>query len=79
MWYGVSCAPQNPWPVKAEYVTASRALITIAILLPLTTMVLKHRNEGFLPAWLEARITAWLAWLRGRYPSNAASSLSQSR
>jgi len=57
---------QNPWPGRVEYTNASGTLITLAIFLPLTAMVLKRPNEGSLPAWLETRIASWPAWLRGR-------------
>jgi hypothetical protein len=36
------------------------------ILYPLATlMVLRRRNEGTLPQWLEQRTTRWPTWLRG--------------
>jgi hypothetical protein len=37
------------------------------VIYPLATfMVLRRPNEGRAPAWLERRIAAWPAWLRGR-------------
>jgi hypothetical protein len=57
---------QNPWPVRAEYVTASGTLYTLFILLPLTAMVLRRPNEGRIPANVERAIARWPAWMRGR-------------
>jgi hypothetical protein len=56
---------QNPWPVRAEYVTASGTLYTLFIFLPLTAMVLKRRNEGHVPAVVERAVASWPTWLRG--------------
>jgi hypothetical protein len=36
-----------------------------SIYLPCTLLVLRRRNAGRLPAWLERRIAGWPAWLRG--------------
>jgi hypothetical protein len=30
-------------------------------------LVLRRKNAGELPAWLERRIVAWPAWLRGEH------------
>jgi hypothetical protein len=37
-----------------------------------TAMVLRRRNEGAVPMWLEKRIALWPAWLRGTPDSVAA-------
>ena len=57
---------QNPWPVRAEYVTASGTLYTIFMFIPLTAMVLKRPNEGRVPAVVERAIARWPQWMRGR-------------
>ena len=57
---------QNPWPVRAEYVTASGTLYTIFIFLPLTVMVLHRPNEGRIPEVLERAVGRWPSWIRGR-------------
>jgi hypothetical protein len=40
---------------------------------PALLLVLRRRNEGTLPPWLERRITSWPAWLRGVAPAPAGS------
>jgi hypothetical protein len=62
---------QNPWPVRAEYVTASGTLYTIFLFLPLTAMVLQRPNEGMIPAMFERAIGRWPTWMRGREGSSA--------
>jgi hypothetical protein len=57
---------QNPWPVRAEYVTASGTLYTIFLFLPLTVMVLQRPNEGRISEKLERAIRGWPSWMRGR-------------
>jgi hypothetical protein len=36
-----------------------------SLYLPCTVLVLRRKNAGELPAWLEQRIAGWPAWLRG--------------
>jgi hypothetical protein len=37
-----------------------------SLYLPCTLLVLRRKNVGELPAWLERRIAGWPAWLRGQ-------------
>jgi hypothetical protein len=53
---------------KFEYV----ARLLAWVMYPLATaMVLRRRNEGAVPNWLEKRIALWPAWLRGTADSVA--------
>lgn len=45
-------------PFAAPYVMAG-------CYLPALWIVLRHPNEGAIPAWLERRIASWPSWLRG--------------
>jgi hypothetical protein len=45
---------------------AFRAPVVALLYLPALAMVLRRPNEGRVPTWLERRLTAWPAWLRGR-------------
>jgi hypothetical protein len=56
--------PRPPVSFPAHALATGR-LSTILIYVPLTVMLLRGPNEGMLPAWLERRIAAWPAWLRG--------------
>ena len=38
---------------------AGAVAVAPLVVLPLAAMMLKRRNEGRLPAWLETRIAAW--------------------
>jgi hypothetical protein len=49
---------------RLSYELVGQAMIW-SVYLPCTLMVLRRRNEGPLPDWLERRITGWPAWLRG--------------
>jgi hypothetical protein len=35
---------------------------------PALLLVLRRRNEGAIPAWLERRIARWPSWIRGLEP-----------
>jgi hypothetical protein len=37
-----------------------------SLYLPCTLLVLRRKNVGDLPAWLERRISGWPAWMRGQ-------------
>jgi hypothetical protein len=39
--------------------------VLVGCYLPALWIVLRQRNEGAIPGWLEARIGVWPAWLRG--------------
>jgi hypothetical protein len=43
----------------------SGRLLVLWLYLPATLMVLRRPNEGVVPAWLEARMAQWPAWVRG--------------
>lgn len=61
-------------PVHHEglaYALVGQAMIW-SLYLPCTLMVLRRRNEGPLPAWLERRMARWPAWLRGAPASDGA-------
>jgi hypothetical protein len=47
-----------------SYELVGQAMIW-SLYLPCTFLVLRRKNAGRLPAWLERRIAAWPAWLRG--------------
>ena len=47
-----------------SYQLVGQAMIW-SLYLPCTLMILRRRNEGHLPEWLERRITGWPAMLRG--------------
>jgi hypothetical protein len=49
---------------RLSYELVGQAMIW-SLYLPCTFMVLRRRNEGSLPVWLEQRMAAWPAWLRG--------------
>jgi hypothetical protein len=54
---------------KFEYV----ARLLAWVMYPLATaMVLRRRNEGVVPVWLEKRIARWPPWLRGTPDAEAA-------
>lgn len=55
----------SPVPSFPRFAMASGLLSTACIYLPLTVMVLRRPNTGAVPAWLERRIAAWPAWIRG--------------
>jgi hypothetical protein len=52
--------------VQVERFEISGQLAVLLLYLPCTLMVLRRPNEGAVPAWLEQRIGAWPAWLRGQ-------------
>jgi hypothetical protein len=54
---------------KFEYVVRLLAWVMYPLA---TAMVLRRRNEGAVPMWLEKRIALWPAWLRGTPDSVAA-------
>jgi hypothetical protein len=54
-------APQS----QADYMDLGGRLIVFLLYLPATAMVLSRPNEGSLPVWLERRIKALPAWIRG--------------
>jgi hypothetical protein len=60
-------------------VSARMRLFGTAVLwcmyLPAALMVLLRPNEGMLWPWLEARITSWPAWVRGRSATSGPDSL----
>ena len=47
-----------------SYQLVGQAMIW-SLYLPCTLLVLRRRNAGHLPAWLERRISKWPPWLRG--------------
>jgi hypothetical protein len=47
-----------------SYALVGQAMIW-SLYLPCTLMILRRRNEGELPAWLERRIAGWPPSLRG--------------
>ncbi|MDB4884123.1 MAG: hypothetical protein JWL95_2889 [Gemmatimonadetes bacterium] len=54
----------GPEPYAARVLTLGHA-VTLTMYLPATLMVLRRRNEGTVPAWLERRIVHWPAWIAG--------------
>jgi len=52
---------------RLSYELVGRAMVW-SLYLPCTLLVLRRRNEGPLPAWLERRIDSWPEWLRGGDP-----------
>lgn len=55
----------GPYPDVAHYAIASGRVSTLLMYLPCVAMVLRRRNEGSVPAWIERRIVTWPIWLRG--------------
>ena len=51
--------------LSGDDIIAGGRWIVWLLYLPATVMVLRRSNEGFVPAWVEERIAAWPAWLRG--------------
>ena len=49
---------------RLSYELVGQAMIW-SVYLPCTLMVLRRRNEGPLPDWLERFVARWPAWLRG--------------
>jgi hypothetical protein len=47
----------------------SDLLVLLGVYAPALVMVLRRRNEGALPAFLERRIARWPAWIRGDDPT----------
>lgn len=58
-------SPAPTW----QLVDAAGLLFVATLLLPATLMVMRRPNTGPVPAWLDRRITAWPAWLRGQSSS----------
>ena len=59
----------DPAHLAAHLENSARAIALV--LYPLATlMVLRRPNVGPVPAWLERRIAAWPAWLRGAQKTN---------
>ena len=50
----------------------SDLLVLVGVYAPALAMVLKRRNEGAIPAFLERRIARWPAWIRGAAAEPAA-------
>jgi hypothetical protein len=47
---------------KPEFV---QLILSVGMYLPATVIVMRHRNEGSVPEWLERRTRALPRWLRG--------------
>lgn len=58
----------GPYPDVAHYALASGRVSTVCLYLPCAVMVLRRRNEGPIPAWLERRVASFPTWLRGAGP-----------
>lgn len=55
----------GPYGSFALGLQANWVPMVVCLYLPATLMVLRRPNEGLLPPWVEQRIRAWPAWLRG--------------
>jgi hypothetical protein len=67
-YFVLGLAMRAPLPDVSYYAAhmENSANVIALILYPLATlMVLRRRNEGTLPQWLEQRTTRWPGWLRG--------------
>jgi hypothetical protein len=58
-----------PW-TRTEFVDAAGAILVLTAFLPVTLMILRRPNEGAVPAWLDASLARWPAWLRGAGPAS---------
>jgi hypothetical protein len=59
-------APLTDYASLPAHIMNSANAISLVIVPLATALVLRRPNEGAVPAWLEARVRAWPAWLRGR-------------
>jgi hypothetical protein len=64
-WAMVWWAKLAPMPTMDTTVARYGQAFVLFLYLPATIMVLRRPNEGPLPQWLESRISAWPAWIRG--------------
>jgi hypothetical protein len=65
-------APTDIVTSHAGYTWASGRVILALMYLPALAMVLRRPNEGTAPVWLEHRVAAWPAWLRGTPASHVS-------
>jgi hypothetical protein len=61
-WVRLSLPPH--YQEQLSYALVGPAMVW-TLYMPCTLMVLRRRNEGSVPAWLERRIVGWPRWLRG--------------
>jgi hypothetical protein len=52
-------------PTPEEHLELSGRWLAIIMYIPVTLMVLRRPNEGRIPGWIERRMSALPAWLRG--------------